>query len=161
MYRIGHTVGVIRNGTLRFSWITQPEMHQSEKSQCPSSRGGPEVSKTPPTCEVCLSLSQVIAHPKKQCFDFPSLIFNQNYFETFLFSLNWHNLAQNHPNFTSWGCFGNLRTSSWWWAHRFLKLMHPRLSNSWKTIMFWERPFFWFTLYITLNQSWNESFWLR
>ena len=27
-------------------------------------------------------------------------IFNQNYFEKVLFSLNCHNLAQNHPNFT-------------------------------------------------------------
>ena len=23
-----------------------------------------------------------------------------------------HNLAENHPNFASWGCFGILRTSS-------------------------------------------------
>ena len=38
-----------------------------------------------------------------------------------------HNLAQNHPNFASWGCFGILRTSSCWWALRFLKLMHPGL----------------------------------
>ena len=26
-------------------------------------------------------------------------------------------------------CFGNLRTSSWWWAQRFSKLMHPGLRN--------------------------------
>ena len=45
------------------------------------------------------------------------------------FSLNCHNLAQNNPNFASWGCFGILRTSSWWWAQRFLKLMHPGLRN--------------------------------
>ena len=45
------------------------------------------------------------------------------------FSLNCHNLAQNNPNFASWGCFGILRTSSWWWAQRFLKLMHPGLKN--------------------------------
>ena len=41
-----------------------------------------------------------------------------------------HNLVQNHPNFTSWGCFGIVMTSSWWWPQRFWKLMHPRLSNS-------------------------------
>ena len=34
--------------------------------------------------------------------------------------------------------------------------MHPRLSNSWKTIMFWERPFFWFTLYVSWNC--NQTF---
>ena len=45
------------------------------------------------------------------------------------FSLNCHNLAQNNLNFASWGCFGILRTSSWWWAQRFLKLMHPGLRN--------------------------------
>ena len=45
------------------------------------------------------------------------------------FSLNCCNLAQNNPNFASWGCFGILRTSSWWWAQRFLKLMHPGLRN--------------------------------
>ena len=31
------------------------------------------------------------------------------------------------------GCFEILGTSSWWWAQRFLKLMHLRLSNSRKT----------------------------
>ena len=87
-------------------------------------------------------LSQVMALLNKQCFDFPSLIFNQNYFGKLSYSLNCYNLAQNHPNFKSWGCFGNLRTFSWWWAQRFLKLMHPRLSNSWKTIIFRDHPFF-------------------
>ena len=75
-------------------------------------RGGPEDSKTPLTCEVQIILSQVMALSKMQCFNFPSLIFNQNYFGKVLFSLNCHNLAQNHPNFTSGGCFGILRTSS-------------------------------------------------
>ena len=42
-----------------------------------------------------------------------------------LFSLNCHNLTQNHPNFASWGCFGNLRTYSWWWPQKFWRLMHP------------------------------------
>ena len=41
-----------------------------------------------------------------------------NYLKTSLFS-NCHNLAQNHPNFTSWGCFGILRNSSWRWPQRF------------------------------------------
>ena len=56
-------------------------------------------------------------------------IFNQNYFGKLLFSLNCNNLAQNNPNFT---CFGILRTSSCWWALRFLKLMHPGQRNCWK-----------------------------
>ena len=30
------------------------------------------------------------------------------------------------------------------------------MSNSWKTIMFWERPFFWFTLYVSWNC--NQTF---
>ena len=47
----------------------------------------------------------------------------------FYFSLKSHNLAQNHPNFASWGCFGILRASSWRWSQRFLKLMHPGLRN--------------------------------
>ena len=53
-------------------------------------------------------------------------------FEDLPFSLKCCNLAQNNPNFASWGCFGILRTSSWWWAQRFLKLMHPGLRNWWK-----------------------------
>ena len=48
-----------------------------------------------------------------------------------LFSLDCHKLFQNHPNLTSWGCFGTLRTSSWRWAQRFFKLMHPGLRD-WK-----------------------------
>ena len=44
-----------------FSSISQPRMHQFEKSQCPSSRGGPEDSKTPPTCEVWIICGQVMA----------------------------------------------------------------------------------------------------
>ena len=61
-------------------------MHQSEKSQCPSSRGGPEDSKTPPTFEVCMIISQVIGLPKKQCFDFPSLNLQSKLFwENFIF----------------------------------------------------------------------------
>ena len=49
------------------------KMHQFKKSLCPSSRDGPEDSKTPPTFKVCMILSHVMAHSKKQCFDFPSL----------------------------------------------------------------------------------------
>ena len=96
-------------------------MHQSSKSLWPSSRGGPEVSKTPPTCKVWMILCQVMTSTKKQCFEvindllcILNKIVNQNYFLKLLFSLNCHNLAQNHPNFVSWGCFGNLRTSSSW-----------------------------------------------
>ena len=35
---------------LSFSSISQPRVHQFEKSLCPSARGGPEDSKTPATC---------------------------------------------------------------------------------------------------------------
>ena len=44
---------------------------------------------------------------------------------------NSHNSSEIHQKGKKLVCFGNLRTSSWWWAHRFLKLMHSRLSNSW------------------------------
>ena len=47
--------------------------------------------------------------------------------------LNLEKLCAHHPNFSSWVCFGILRRSSWWWAQRFSRLMHPRLSNSRKT----------------------------
>ena len=51
-----------------------------------SCRGGPEDSKTPPTCKICMILSQVMAHPKKQCFDFPSLNLQSKLFwENFIF----------------------------------------------------------------------------
>ena len=43
--------------------------------------------------------------------------------------LKCHNLAQNNLDFARWECFGILRTSSCWWALRFLKLMHPGLRN--------------------------------
>ena len=33
--------------------LSQPFLEQLSKSQCPSSRGDPEDSKTPPTCKVC------------------------------------------------------------------------------------------------------------
>ena len=55
-----------------------------------------------------------------------------NYLKTSLFS-NCHNLAQNYPIFTSWGCFGIVKSSSCWWEQRFWILMHPRLSNLRKT----------------------------
>ena len=32
-------------------------------------------------------------------------------------------LAETHPNFAIWGCFGILKISSSWWAQRFWKLM--------------------------------------
>ena len=44
-----------------FHEFTQPRMHQFWKSLCPSSRGGPEVSETPPTWKVWMILGQVIA----------------------------------------------------------------------------------------------------
>ena len=48
----------------KYSWfflsISQLRMHQYQKSLCPSSRGGPEKSKTPPTCEVLILGSQNI-----------------------------------------------------------------------------------------------------
>ena len=50
----------------------------------------------------------------------------QNNFRKTLSSLEPHNLASNSPNWASWGCFGNLRTSSWWWPQRFWRLMHSR-----------------------------------
>ena len=55
-----HTVGAIffenQNACLK-----SPRMHQSLKSLWPPSRGAPEVSKTPPTCQVWMILSQVMA----------------------------------------------------------------------------------------------------
>ena len=54
---------------LSFSSISQPRVHQFQLSLWPSRRGGPEVSKTPPTCKVRIILSQVMALPKKQCFE--------------------------------------------------------------------------------------------
>ena len=70
-----------------FSAITQPRMHQSAKSLCPSPRGDPDDSKTPPTCKNWMILSQVMALPKKQCFEiikdllvFGTKMVNQNYF---------------------------------------------------------------------------------
>ena len=38
-------------------------IHHKQTSLCPSSRGGLEDSKTPPTCEVCMILSQVMGQP--------------------------------------------------------------------------------------------------
>ena len=49
----------------------------------------------------------------------------QNNFRKTLSSLEPHNLASNSPNWASWGCFGNLRTSSWWLPQRFWRLKHP------------------------------------
>ena len=50
-YQYLYTVGAIffenQNACLK-----SPRMHQSSKSLWPSSRGGPEVSKTPPTCSI-------------------------------------------------------------------------------------------------------------
>ena len=40
--------------------LKSPRMHQSSKSLWPSSRGGPEVSKTPPTCSIWWIWSQVM-----------------------------------------------------------------------------------------------------
>ena len=46
---------------LSFSSISQPRVHQLKLSLWPSSRGGPEDFKTPPTCKVWIILSQVMA----------------------------------------------------------------------------------------------------
>ena len=51
-------------------------MHQSSKSLCPSLRGVPEDSKTPPTCQVWMILSQVIAIGRKLKFSKIGLIFD-------------------------------------------------------------------------------------
>ena len=40
----------------------------------------------------------------------------QKYFRKNLSSLEHHNLASDSSNWASRGCFGNLRTSSWWWV---------------------------------------------
>ena len=54
---------------LPFLSISQPRLHQIQISLRPSCRGGPEDSETPPTCKVWMILSQVMALPKKQCFE--------------------------------------------------------------------------------------------
>ena len=59
----------------------------------------------------------------------------QKYFRKNLSSLEHHNLASDSSNWASRGCFGIVKTSSWRWAQRFFKLMHPGLSNTLKTIL--------------------------
>ena len=59
----------------------------------------------------------------------------QNNFSKTLSSLEHHNLASDSSNWASRGCFGIVKSSSWRWAQRFFKLMHPRLSNTLKTIL--------------------------
>ena len=54
---------------LPFLSISKPRLHQIQISLRPSCRGGPEDSETPPTCKVWMILSQVMALPKKQCFE--------------------------------------------------------------------------------------------
>ena len=63
-----------------------------------------------------------------------------NYLKTSLFS-KCQNLAQNHPNFTS---FGILKIPSSRWLQNLSRLMHPRLCNSRKR----ECHFYWRQLYI-------------
>ena len=46
---------------LPFLSISQPRLHQIQISLRPSCRGGPEDSKTPPTCKVWIILSQDMA----------------------------------------------------------------------------------------------------
>ena len=65
-------------------------MHEYQKSLCPSSIGGPEVSETPPTCEVWMILSQV--SKKREVFEIieDCLYFELNcqsklFLETFIF----------------------------------------------------------------------------
>ena len=117
--------GISKNN--RLSWITlitQPRMHQFWKSLCPSSRGNPEDSETPPNINFLMSIGQ--ENGKKQSGTKTAFLnWISKQFWKLLFSLNCHNLTQNHPNFASWGCFGNLRTYSWWWPQRFWRLMHP------------------------------------
>ena len=77
----------------------------------------------------------------KNCF-YKSI--NQTNFVKLQFSFNCNNLAQNNPNFASWGCFGIVRTSSWWWALRFSKSIHPGLRN-WqkrKSSSYWRQLYF-------------------
>ena len=103
---------------LLFSSISQARMLQFEKSQCPSSRGGPEDSKTSPTCEV----PSYGTFKKAMFWDnwrFTSILNKLEYHKDFCnlsFSLNFHNF-QNNPNFAS--CFGILWISSRKWPQRF------------------------------------------
>ena len=52
----GLTVNVIKICALVFRELLSM-MHQSSKSLCPSGRGAPDDSKTPPTCEVWMILA--------------------------------------------------------------------------------------------------------
>ena len=55
---------------LLFSSNSQPRLHLLQSITIISlSRGGPEDSKTPATGKVGIILSQVMALPKKQCFE--------------------------------------------------------------------------------------------
>ena len=51
-------------------------MHQSSKYLCPSSRGSPDSSKTPPTCKVWMILSHVLAIEREQ--KFPKIVLIDN-----------------------------------------------------------------------------------
>ena len=56
------------------------------------------------------------------------------YFGTPCISKHWFfgsaiTTKKNNPNFASSGCFGILRTSFWWWAQIFLKLVQPGMWN--------------------------------
>ena len=115
------TVGVIRNVTLVFSAISASILKISvpiNKRRSWRFRNTPKHQHSdeywPRKQQKTKKLSKLIKTP---------------IFGDLPFSLKCHNLAQNNPNFASWGCFGILRTSSWWWAQRFLKLMHPGLRN--------------------------------
>ena len=111
----------------RFLWTTQPNASILKISVVASSRLGLEDSKTPSTC-VCVKFGSFWA--KLRYFQKTNVLTSHHQmFNKFFSSLNCNNLAQNHPNFTCWGCFGILRTSSCWWALRFLRLMHPGLRN--------------------------------
>ena len=65
--------------------LFQSFLEQLSKSQCPSSRGDPEDSKTPP---LLLQINYQVNFGKLQ------------------FPFNCNNFAQNNPIFKSWGCFG-------------------------------------------------------
>ena len=136
-----------------FSWITQPWMHQSSKSLCPSLRGVPEDSKTPPTCQVWMILSQVIAIGRKLKFSKIGLIFDfeKQCVSHFVFGCF---ISQILCKLCKLGVFWNPQDLLLRWAQRFLKLLHPGL-RKWRkreSSSYWRQVYFKWTFKWIANQ---------
>ena len=129
---------------LSFSSISLPRMHQFEKSAIAISKRRSWGFQNTPNLQNSDYFEPSYCNWKKiEVFQnwFDWLICKSSFCATSFFAVF---LVNTHQKDDLWRCFGIVRTSSWWWALRFSKSIHPGLRN-WqkrKSSSYWRQLYF-------------------